>query len=323
MNTPLLLSSLLFCVTVIPTTACWSAQPEQAPEIMHVRKDYEKPKTVRLDQALEKCLSDAVKAQQELHSLFVEGKVSRERDLQGFLSSLVKFPNGFYSLLFSSEAETVGGFKKRVFSDDSYVHEISELGYDISYDDQGKMKDYRKRGSHEGLILYPDGGLKRFWTDIDDRTSAEVTWDISGKLQSESTSAHPPRNETGLPELETILRHGDSARRREAVREMVEIGPASIPYAVSILKDGDVEARDGAAFVLGLLRAEAGVAVPDLARQLRSDESTKVQTTIARSLGMIGAPAKAAIPVLEEAATNANPEVADAAKSALSLIRMP
>jgi HEAT repeat protein len=92
---------------------------------------------------------------------------------------------------------------------------------------------------------------------------------------------------------------------------------------MSVLKEGDELSRERAAFVFGLLEKSAAPTVPDLARQLREDKSAKVRSSIARSLGLIGPSAKAAIPALEEAATNDVPELATAAKTALVFIRGP
>jgi hypothetical protein len=215
------------------------------------------------------------------------------------------------------------GFHKRVYADKERKHELRELGYRIDYYKDGKVQHYGRGTLRDGLKFYPDGGLESFGAALDERTSCSASWDDSGKLLGEGTSFHAPRTEKGLPDWEKILRHGDFQARSEAAGTMALIGPASIPYALSVLKDGDDGAREQAAVVLLLLRERAAPAVPDLIHYLREDKDAMVRTYIARALRGIGPPAQPAIPLLEAAATNDVPSVAMSAKNALSRIRGP
>jgi len=102
---------------------------------------------------------------------------------------------------------------------------------------------------------------------------------------------------------------------------MIRIGPASIPYVIDILKNGDEESRKTAMLVLEGLRKKAAPAVPDLIRCLLEDKSAAVRQASATCLGFVGADAEAAVPALEQAVTNDVPEVANTAKYALERIR--
>ncbi|HUI07143.1 MAG TPA: HEAT repeat domain-containing protein [Verrucomicrobiae bacterium] len=221
---------------------------------------------------------------------------------------------------------------KRVLGDNSGP---SERSYRIEFDEQGRIRSYTgRRGRHtdEGLAFYPNGGISNFWAEIDRQTTGQATWYADGRLQSEGMSPQLPRDTAGLPELENVLRHGSDAKKFEAIAAMAEIGSASIPYALKVLEDGDELSRERAAFLFVLFAARAFPAssslatrvredaVPTLMRRLQEDESPKVRQGIAHALGM-GPWGEAAIPALEEAATNANPEVANAARIALERIR--
>lgn len=312
-----------FGVAVARVILCRGAEPPQIPQIAEVRPRYEQPKTTAVNDALARCLADVAKAQNELRTLYAEGKVKRFLGIQGMWLAYIELTNGYYSMVFDSRTGPLLSFHKFVYADKERTRELHDLGYEIHYYPDGPVKEYRRRTLHDGLDFYPNGGLKSFRAEIDDRTACEASWDADGKLKGEGTSSHPPGSEEGLPELEKQLRHGDSMKKWEAAGTMAEIGPASIPYALNVLKDGDERSRERAATVFVLLGEKAAHAVPDLSRFLRADESAKVRKEIAHALLMVGPSAKSAIPALEEAATNDVPEVASTAKSALERIRGP
>lgn len=293
---------------------------ETGPPIVEVRPNYEKPKNRAIDDVLNRCLDDLSQAQNELRSLYAEGKVQRRPDMQGIWKAPITLSNGFLAVGFPSETGPVGQVIKRVFTDGHPKRELREQSYDIIYYNDGKVRKYILRDD-AGLEFYPTGGLKSFSAQIDERTSCSASWDADGKLLGDGTSSHPPRSEQGLPEWAKALRDGDFQVRSGAAGEMARIGPASIPYALAVLKDGNDGAREQAAVVFLLLGEGAAPTVPDLIRCLRGDKDPVVRTYIGRALGLVGPAAKTAIPALEEAATNSDTDVASAAKAALDRIR--
>ena len=310
------------------TSAPWrSSKAEEPPQIVEVQPNYEKPKTLVVNEALERCLANLSKAQDELRMLYTEGKVKRYLGVNDMWVSTIRFTNGLtngiYSMVFESKTGPLLGFDKSVYADREYKDEYRELGYEIDYSKDGNVEHYRSRTLRAGMSFYTNGALKSFGADIDARTSCNASWDAAGKLTGEGTSSHLPEDEKTLPDWESVLRHGDYQAKFGAAGAMANIGPASIPYALNVLKDGDEDSRERAASVFILLRERGVLAVPDLVRCLHEDKSNRVRTGITRSLGLMGPLAEAAIPALEQASTNDVPEVATAAKIALERIRGP
>jgi hypothetical protein len=326
-------------VTVV-SGVCGRADPppepaSNCPRFADIPANYEKPKTPGLSDALDRCLTNLRRAQQEVCALYAEGKVQRHRSLNGPWVSGVTLTNSDFTFVFLNATGPVHQIGKRVLGDNSGP---SERGYRIEFYEQGKVRLYTGlRGRHidEAASFHPNGGIERFRADIDRSTSGEATWNADGKLQSEGLSPQLPKDAEGLPELEDVLRHGNDEKKTEAILAMMQIGIDSIPYALNVLKDGDELSRERAAFLFGLLAARAHPAtsdtahrlreeaVPALARLLREDKSAKVRGIIAQSLGSMGPAAEAAIPALEQAATNDVPEVANTAKASLGRIRGP
>jgi len=322
---------------IIASGACCRADPppeppNNCPRFADAPSNYETPKTPILHDALDRCLTNLGRAQQEVCALYAEGKVQRHRSINGGWVSGVTLTNSDFTFGFLNATGPVYQIGKRVLGDNSGP---SERSYRIEFDEQGRIRSYTgRRGRHtdEGLAFYPNGGISNFWAEIDRQTTGQATWYADGRLQSEGMSPQLPRDTAGLPELENVLRHGSDAKKFEAIAAMAEIGSASIPYALKVLEDGDELSRERAAFLFVLFAARAFPAssslatrvredaVPTLMRRLQEDESPKVRQGIAHALGM-GPWGEAAIPALEEAATNANPEVANAARIALERIR--
>jgi len=320
--TTIVSAGAIFVVTAAAFVPWKGVKAEPLPQIAEPQQNFERPKTPAINQALDKRLGALSKAQAELRTLYTEGRVKRFLGIQGMWQAHIESTqNEEYYMVFESKTGPMLGFGKRVYTDKSRQHESRDLGYEINYYSDGNVKDYTRRTLRDGMSFYPHGRLESFSAEIDERTSYSASWNDDGKLRGEAASLHPPRNEKGLSEWENALRHGDFQTRSEAAGEMARIGPASIPYALSVLKDGDDGAREQAATVFILMKEGAAPSVPDLVRCLREDKSARVRTSIARSLGLIGPAAGSAIPALEEAATNANPDVAKAAKSALDHIQ--
>lgn len=83
-----------------------------------------------------------------------------------------------------------------------------------------------------------------------------------------------------------------------------------------------IAARTEAARMIGKLGPRAPAAVPDLIRvleRLRGDELEPVQEAIIDALGMIGAPSKAALPMMAQAASRST-DIEQATKRATALI---
>jgi len=325
--------------TIIAVRTSWGGiepvpeAPSNCPKFADAQQHRDEPKTPAVKEALKRCLADLSKAQEELHTLYAKGEVKRTPTINGSWVSTTKSTTDEFFLTFSTQTSPPGEVTRRVFADGN--SDSPKTAYRIEFDDQGRIKRYAAfTGLHvyQSLVFYPNGGINTFRTEVDRQTSGQATWDADGKLQSDGVSPQLPRDEKGLPELEDALRHGDDDKKYKVLQAMTEIGVASIPYALNVLKDGDDLSRERAAFLFGLLSGRAHPAsstaairlredaVPTLARRLREDKSAKVRTSIARSLGMIGQPAEAAIPALEEASTNGVPELATAAKMALEQI---
>jgi hypothetical protein len=335
------LFSLLGVLTATPTS--WGGTelppdpPNNCPKFADVPIKYEKPKTPGLSEALDHCLANLSQAQGELCALYAEGKVKRRQTIDnGPWTCITTTTNARFLLLFLSEASPLERLEKGWPSND--YSRSSEQYYRIEFDDRGRIQlyvGYKGRHVYESLSFHSNGGVRRFRADIGSRTAGEATWDADGKLQSEGLSPQLPKDAEGLPELEDVLRHGNDEKKTEAILAMMQIGIDSIPYALNVLKDGDELSRERAAFLFGLLAARAHPAtsdtahrlreeaVPALARLLREDKSAKVRGIIAQSLGSMGPAAEAAIPALEQAATNDVPEVANTAKASLGRIRGP
>jgi HEAT repeat protein len=131
-----------------------------------------------------------------------------------------------------------------------------------------------------------------------------------------------------VPFLVKALRHDKWSVREAAARGLYGLAPQArqaIPALCEALRDADALVRQWAAAALGKVAYTFGpvlkVAVPGLT-DLLGDDDSGVREWAARALGSVGAPAKAAIPALEEAAAeDAEPSVREAAAGALGQIR--
>lgn len=188
--------AVLFGVTGAGFIADLPAGPEQSPQIADVRSNHEKAKTPTVNEALERCLADLSKAQNELRSLYAEGKVERSPDVQDKWQAYVKFTNGDYSLVFESSTGPCLVFRKAVFADKGSPRQLLDLGYEVFYYSDGKIKAYHRRNFQEGVELYPNGGIDKFWGEIDEHTSCKATWDADGKLIGEGFSTQLSGSET-------------------------------------------------------------------------------------------------------------------------------
>ena len=306
--------------TVAPVSPCRSVEIGGA-QMPSPTPHYDSPRSPAIADGLKQCIADFDRAQRELRDLYAEGRVSRQRNAQGFWAAYIEVTNGFFSATFRSESGPVKHLARRVFTSSDLRQELPALGYEVYYDTQGKAERYRRRDGGESLWLYPNGAPSNLWVKVDSYTAGQVSWNQDGKIQSEGISPQFPRDEKTLPELEDALRHADERKQWAAVETMAGIGPASIPYALNVLKDGDAHSRQLAVGVLQRLGKRAASTVPILVRDLREDKSIDVRNRIAVCLGAMGASAEAAIPALEEAATNDIPAVATAAKTSLGFIR--
>jgi hypothetical protein len=316
----------LFTAFLVTTSWCRGEEPERFPHGADTRALYEKPTDPQINRALENVLAELTKAETELRSLQSEGKMvhpHKPARFNPFWSDYVKFTNGFFSAVFHSEKGPIRTFTKRMFADDKREQELYERGYEIQFDELGKVKSYSRRDGNQFIYFHSDGKPVVFKGDIDERTSGQASWTAHGKLREQKVSSHPVRGEKGLPEWERMLRDGNQSEKFDAEQAMVRIGPAAIPYALNVLQDGDEPSRESAAQVFRFLRERGVLAVPTLAQRLREDESPVVRRSIALVLGEMGRPAEAAIPALEQAAAEDVPEVAKAATAALERIRKP
>ncbi len=86
---------------------------------------------------------------------------------------------------------------KRVYADSSFTKEL-QGGYDIRYDEGGKVVLFAKRPSAETLTFYPGGQVKEFAVQLAPGRYFEAAWTVQGKLVREGVRAgltHPKSQE--------------------------------------------------------------------------------------------------------------------------------
>ena len=317
----------LFCVLVAVLTCssqgfCQNTGPLKPSA--KIPAQYKSPKTPAVDEALKRTFRDLDDARGQLQRLVDEGQMKRHLGIQGVWIASTKSVRGetniLYHAVFDSESGPILTFGRMLFLGDGHGRELPELRYDVHYYEDGNVKSFSRRGPGS-LEFYPEGTPKSFTAELDERTSCQVSWDVSGKLDSEGTSSHAPRNEASLPEFTEMLRHGDNSKKWEAEIAMLRIGPASIPYALSVLKDTNPDSRSIAATLIGEFRDKGEPAAPELTRVLKEDSSATVRERAAITLGMIGPRAQSAVATLQEAASHDVTNVAQAAASAVKNIR--
>jgi len=318
--------TVLFGTSLVLLSSCASAAPAGSPpNLLEMKSGYEKLKTPGANEALERCLAELAKAQEDVRVLYAEGRIERRPHPQGGWTAVVKLAEDghyvLYGLMFRSETGPISSVSKFVYADKQHKHPFYEIGYEVYYDTEGRLEKFQPRRADAGLVrFHSDGAIKSFGAAVDAMTSVSADWAADGKLQSEAASRHLPRGEKALPELENALRNGSEALKSQAAAAMVDTGFESIPYALNVLKDGDERSRCLAVGVIQRLRKPEDEVISTLARRLREDESIAVRTSIAVCLGAIGPAAEAAISALEEASVKDVPAVATAAKTALERI---
>ena len=152
-----------------------------------VKQQYERPKARCVNDALEHCISDLSKAQEELRKLYSEDKVKIHLQEEGFWVCTVELPDGFFAMSFTSATGPIRDFEKRLFTDKVHKddkNEIRERGYAVIYDSKGQVKSWERRDGKSYLFFHPKGGIKTFKVHSD-RMEVEASWDNQGKLLGE------------------------------------------------------------------------------------------------------------------------------------------
>jgi HEAT repeat protein len=121
-----------------------------------------------------------------------------------------------------------------------------------------------------------------------------------------------------VAQLVEALQTGDRHARYRAIRNLVEIGPeAAVPALVPLLRDADLAIRTRASEALAHIGAAA---VPSMVEALL-DPDVNYRRALIVTLGKVGPPAAAALPVLTAALEDA--ELGVAAAQAVRAIRPP
>lgn len=129
---------------------------------------------------------------------------------------------------------------------------------------------------------------------------------------ADALGAQGPLAKDAAPMLVQALYDPDAALRFHAVWALGEIGPAgkALPQLLPLLKDEDFEVRAAVADVLGLFGAEG---LPPL-RGIVQDRTSELRLMAVGSLADVGS---AAVEDLEALQDDADPEIAQAARTAL------
>lgn len=115
----------------------------------------------------------------------------------------------------------------------------------------------------------------------------------------------------------------DEAVRQWAASALEEMGPpeaADVASLISFVEGRSADVGYWAATLLGRLKSEAAPAVEVLTRALAGSPHPSIRQRAAWALGEIGPSAVAAVPVLQKAATEADPRLSRLAQVAMSQI---
>jgi len=105
----------------------------------------------------------------------------------------------------------------------------------------------------------------------------------------------PAKDPIILATLKTGLANANLDTKLDALKTLVEFGPAgggAAPEVAKLLKDKSETVRSTAAECLGQFGPRGAAAIPQLIEAMQKDELAKVRGEAAKSLGLIGAPAK-------------------------------
>ena len=151
----------------------------------------------------------------------------------------------------------------------------------------------------------------------------------NGKPCTAQAAEAKPSVEEQITKVKADLQHSDAAVRQTAIGSLVHstISPKLLEEMRSALSDPDDVVRSRAATAIGNLGADAVVAIPQLASQLKSDKAKEARETAARALGRIGkaAPKSAdqLVPLLRTASqADADPVTRIVALGALAMVNV-
>jgi hypothetical protein len=126
-----------------------------------------------------------------------------------------------------------------------------------------------------------------------------------------------------LPRMRRIFSEGPAAHLNllNAIGKIGRDDPETIRFLIKVGLDPTmpVHVRGNCAFYLGLQSPSEEIV--DALKRFYSDPAADVQQYACAALGKHGAAARSAIPLLESASTNANPEVRHAATTSLAQIK--
>jgi len=143
-----------------------------------------------------------------------------------------------------------------------------------------------------------------------------------------------PSSTVAIPALIEAMTHDDIRFKDLATWKLIPLiskdatsAGSALPVLIANLSTDDAHLRQTTILALAAFREGAGVAVPALVEQLRTQKTNTYEVTpfiirmqAARALGRIGAPARQAIPALRHALADPNAAVQRAAAEALRRI---
>jgi len=130
-----------------------------------------------------------------------------------------------------------------------------------------------------------------------------------------------PQDAPSCTALRGALKNKTPYVRRHASLALRRIGPASAPVLMEVVAQGEAVERRLAADVLWYLAREVGVAALPTWQRALADDDSFVRRCACASIGVIGAPARAAIPGLVTALRDKDVGVAQSAALALGHMR--
>lgn len=128
----------------------------------------------------------------------------------------------------------------------------------------------------------------------------------------------PQLGETAISSLTPIMNVKDGEMRKLISESLARLSPESIPVLMGELQAGDWNKMWCAATALSLIGKDA---VSDLITVLRDNADPQVRWAVVDTLGAIGLDAKEAIPQLEIAVDDADPDVSESALHSLRQIK--
>lgn len=205
------------------------------------------------------------------------------------------------------------------------VKVLDETNTFVSYEDEGKKIALKVR------VVYVLKGIGSV-NAVPALIKSLQGYDDLKKASVSALSALGPRAAAAVPALGKLIEgNGTPSEVYDLLRALIEIGPASVPELIRLLENRPWPGEYGEGrmnypgmgkdliIALGMIGAKAKNAVPILIPLLENEHEEIRQATV-RALGDIGSSAKDSIPALKQALDDKNPDIRIAAAEALKKI---